>query len=282
MALHMLSRKLTAAACLIGRRLCKYRGRQFAEAIEASVDAFHRNLNNVDFDMARNGELRVLKLVSNLHPKLIFDVGANKGDWCRAASALLPLCDIHAFEIVPSTYAELVKNTKDLKNVIPNNFGLSDEDGSVPISLGGRDTLTATGCKIEGMLSHEVFYDRRIICKTRTASGYLTEKKVESVDFLKVDTEGMDLKVIRGFGDQIKNVRVVQFEYGIFDIASRDLLRDFCRHFKNNGFIVGKIFPRSVNFFEYHFNMENFHGSNYLAVRNEEKDLIKNLSKFGA
>jgi hypothetical protein len=99
---------------------------------------------------------------------------------------------------------------------------------------------------------------------------------------VKVDVEGMDFKVIKGFGDQIKNVRVVQFEYGIFNIASHDLLSDFCRHFKHNGFIVGKIFPNSVNFFEYHFNMENFHGSNYLAVRNEEKDLISNLSRFGA
>jgi FkbM family methyltransferase len=277
----MFSRALTRAASAMARRLCKYRGKPFAEAIARSIDAFHRRLNNVDFDMAHNGELRVLQIVSQFQPKVVFDVGANKGEWCRLVSTLCPSCMIHAFEIVPATYEELTRNTRDLQNVIANNIGLSSEEGAVSISL-GRDTATATACKIEGMQFHEEYYDRQIQCKTRKASDYLIEKAIESIDFVKIDVEGMDLKVVRGLGDQIRNVRVVQFEYGVFNIASHDLLSDFCRHFKNHGFIVGKIFPRSVNFFEYHWDMENFHGSNYLAVRNEETELIRRLARFGA
>jgi FkbM family methyltransferase len=238
-------------------------------------------LNNVDFDMARNGELRVMKIFSKYHPACIFDVGANKGDWCRMVSRLCPSCAIHAFEIVPATYMVLEKNTKDLQNIILNNVGLSSEEGVVSVSI-GRDPLIATGCKIADMQLHDEYYSQEIQCNARTAAAYLKEKAIESVDFLKIDVEGMEFKVIQGFADRIKNVRVVQFEYGIFNIASHDLLSDFCWYLKRNGFVVGKIFPKCVNFFEYHFNMENFHGSNYLAVRNEEKELIRDLSEFGA
>lgn len=53
----MLMRFLKKMTSHLGRRLCRYRGRRFADAVESQCDAFHRSLNNVDFDMQRNGEL---------------------------------------------------------------------------------------------------------------------------------------------------------------------------------------------------------------------------------
>ncbi len=110
----------------------------------------------------------------------------------------------------------------------------------------------------------------------------MNEQNIEYVDYVKIDVEGMDLQVIKGFEDLLRKVRVVQFEYGIFNISSHDLLADFCRYLNGNGFIVGKIFPKYVSFFEYDFHMENFHGSNYVAVSANEKELIERLQSYGA
>ena len=276
----MMSRILAKAARFAGRRLCRYRGRSFADTIERSVGILHRRLNNVHFNITLNGELRVLKATSEIAPKCIFDIGANQGGWTRLAAALYPSCKIHSFEIVPSTFEELIKNTPDLPNVTLNSFGLSNEEGTITISI-GDDTAICTGHPIEGYRHHEEYYTRQIQCVTRTASEYLREKDLQCVDFVKIDVEGMELKVIRGFGDQLKNVRAVQFEYGIFNIASHDLLCDICKYFRERGFVVGKIFPRYVDFFEYHFDMENFYGSNFLAVKDGEKKLIDKLSRYG-
>ncbi|MFH1387063.1 MAG: FkbM family methyltransferase [bacterium] len=277
----MFLKRLNKAIHLIANYICKYRGKPFADIFGGIVDKFHRNINNENFNIEQNGELRILKIMTHFSPKCVFDVGANVGEWSKTISRQYPKCVVHAFEIVSSTYNELVNNTKDLKNVITNNFGLSNEEGVIAISL-GRESSTATGCKIESMKFHDQYYNREIKCEIRKASDYLKERAIQVIDLLKIDVEGMDLKVIKGFGDQIKKVRVIQFEYGIFNIASHDLLYDYCRYFKQNGFIVGKIFPNYVYFFEYHFNMENFYGSNYLAVRNDEKEIIKKLSQFGA
>lgn len=233
------------------------------------------------FDMENNGELRVMKLLGVIDPRCVYDVGANRGEWSRLMADLYPSCQIHAFEILPSTYAELLLATESSPNIVANNFGLSEEEGSMSISYSDRDSTTATACKIEGMRFHEQYYTRKMQCMVRKASNYMAEKKITSIDFLKVDVEGMELKVIKGFGDKLGCVRVVQFEYGIFNISSHDLLYDLCKLLTESGFVVGKIFPKSVCFFEYHFDKENFRGSNYLAVRKEEKQLISVLSRYG-
>ena len=96
---------------------------------------------------------------------------------------------------------------------------------------------------------------------------------------MKVDTEGMDLRVIRGFGDMLDNVRIIQFEYAIFNISSHDLLADFCYFLTNKGFRVGKIFPQHVRFFNYNWQMENFYGGNFVAVKKDERILISKLKR---
>jgi len=272
----MFTKKLNKAVSYIGRYLCNFRGKRFAEEIERIVDLFHRGLNNVNFDIERNGELRVLMLFSKFKPTCFFDIGANKGSWSQMVSEMNPSSIIHAFEIVPSTYKELVENTKSLENIKPNGFGLSNKEETIPVFL-GKDSETATGHKIEGMSYHNQYYIREIYCKTRKACDYMNEQNIDFIDYVKIDVEGMELQVLQGFEDRIKDIRVIQFEYGIFNISSHALLADFCRFLREKGFVVGKIFPKHVKFFDYHFDMENFHGSNYLAVRNHETLLIERL-----
>lgn len=53
------------------------------------------------------------------------------------------------------------------------------------------------------------------------------------------------------------------------------------RYLNEKGFLIGKIYPRCVIFSDYHPRMENFYGSNYIAVRSEQKELIEALQKYG-
>jgi hypothetical protein len=41
-----------------------FRGKRFVDGIEQICDAFHQNLNNVNFNMEQNGELRVLTILA--------------------------------------------------------------------------------------------------------------------------------------------------------------------------------------------------------------------------
>ena len=269
----VLGKKLFGAAAKSGRALARYRGLPFADHAGQCAKAFQQGLDNVNFDMVQNGELRVLEIIAGMKPKCLFDVGANVGEWSQLASRLCPDAHIHAFEVVPSTFAELQSNTSALPAVCANPFGLSDAPGEITIHLGSGGSTDATACKIEGLASHDQLYVKEVRGEVRTGAHYLAKLGIDSIDFLKIDVEGMDLRVIKGFGDGIRKVRALQFEYGIFNISSHDLLADFCNHLTSHGFLVGKVFPRTVQFFEYDFAMENFHGSNFVAVRDDEPRL---------
>lgn len=264
-------RKLTAN---FARFLAKHRNKNWINKIYYHLDTFLRKSNNVNFNSKTNGEDRVLNILKRIEPAVIFDVGANVGDVSQLAHALYPNAEIHAFELVPKTFTELVKNTQHLSKIRPNNFGLSDESASVKMNVGAA-SVVATAFKIEGMKDHDDYYKEIIDCEVKKGADYLVENSIASIDFLKIDTEGNDFRVIKGFQEKLKDIKIIQFEYGIFNIQSKDLLKDFYTYLGNNGFLVGKIFPNHIDFSPYHFTMENFHGGNFLAINQQYEDIIK-------
>ena len=82
----------------------------------------------------------------------------------------------------------------------------------------------------------------------------------------------------KGFSEKLRSIKIIQFEYGIFNIASRDLLLDFFTVLSSEGFIIGKVYPSYVDFFDYHFSREDFGGNNYIAIQKSETELISLLS----
>ncbi len=264
-----------------GRFICRYRGTVFADWLASAMAAMAEQVENVNWDFEKNGERRVLEILKQITPRCAFDVGANRGDWCALAAEMYPSCKIHAFEIVPATFQILQKAAAGNPNIALNNFGLSNENATITLHFSDSDSSTATACPIKGMKFHDQYYTRKVQGEVKKAVDYVREKGVGTIDILKVDVEGMDLRVLKGFGDAISRVRVMQFEYGIFNIASHDLLSDFCDYLSGNGFAVGKIFPRHVAFFDYHFSHEKFCGGNYVAVRRDEEALIKALAAYG-
>src|SRR4051812_17456443 len=94
---------INRSALRVARSLRNKRGKVFANRIEKITDSFHRSINNVNFDINTNGELRVLKILAEQKPACIFDVGANIGEWSLLVSGLNKESIIHAFEIVPDT-----------------------------------------------------------------------------------------------------------------------------------------------------------------------------------
>ena len=103
---------------------------------------------------------------------------------------------------------------------------------------------------------------------------------ITHVDFLKLDVEGAENRVLQGFANALQDrlIDVIQFEYGRANIISKFLLYDFYVLFQKYGYKVGKIYPNYVDFREYSSDDENFLGPNYLAVREE---LVNHLGLAG-
>ncbi len=235
--------------------------------------------NNRSYDPARNGELRVLRVLGDGDVRCVFDVGANVGNWVTDAAEILPHATFHCFEIVPETAEELSRHTTLLgTRVHVNAVGLGEAPGTVPVSINPRfsEGATVTGLEHPG-LPLEVQPGELI-----TGETYCSEHDIGRIDLLKIDTEGLDFQVLRGFDAMLTRgaVDVVQFEYGLANIPVRTLLADFYDFLGERGFVIGKIWPHDVAFRDYDPRTdEDFRGPNYLAVRRDKTELIARLHR---
>ena len=55
--------------------------------------------------------------------------------------------------------------------------------------------------------------------------------KSKIIDYIKIDVEGHELDALEGFGDLIKKVRLIQFEFGGCNIDTRTYFQDFWYYF---------------------------------------------------
>ena len=54
----------------------------------------------------------------------------------------------------------------------------------------------------------------KLLLKIKKAQDYIVKHNIENIDFLKIDTEGFELSVLKGFGKYLRRVKLIQFEYG--------------------------------------------------------------------
>lgn len=223
------------------------------------------------FQLDTDGETRVLDCLISDRPRVLLDVGANVGEWSLAAAARFPRAVIHSFEPVASTHAMLAAAVDhELDRVFPHHLALGEESATLAITVPhpGSPLSSISDDHGPGELVTVVRGDE-----------WCAEQGIEHIDFLKIDTEGWDHHVLRGFERMLSEGRVdiVQFEYGKWAIESRFLLRDFYDTLEAHGKIVGKIYPAGVEFGPYDAKLEDFTGLNYIAVDRRLEEAVARL-----
>ncbi len=241
--------------------------------IDSICVEYHQIHENFNYDYDSNGERWLLQTLAGRNLlKYAFDVGANHGDWTALALKANPAAVVHCFEICPPTFQKLSANlSANKKNVFLNSFGLSDSPGEIKIKYcpGGDGGTTMFDVTVP--LTVEIL-DAMVVC----GKDYCIQRRIEKIDCLKLDVEGAEHLVLRGFGDMLQpaKIPVVQFEYGMANILTKFLLRDFHQFFEGRGYQVGKLLPESVRFRPYRFEDEDFRGPNYVAASQQIVPLL--------
>jgi FkbM family methyltransferase len=223
-------------------------------------------------DIATNGEAAMLR---RLGPSLstVLDVGANVGEW-TAAALDAGAAHVHAFEISPDTSAHLRARFAGNDRVSVNAVGLSDGPGTVTLHhFPEHPMLTTVTDYPHDAASVE------LQVPVRTGASYLEETGLTRVDLLKMDVEGAEPAVLRGFDDAFRRDAIgsVQFEYGRVSLLTRFLLADFYEFFVERGFALGRIETERVRWLTYSLDLETFSDSNFLAVHHSRRDLWERL-----
>lgn len=230
------------------------------------ADRYLRKFHNRDFHIETNGERWLMARMSEA--RVVFDVGANVGKWSKMCASFCPRAEVHAFEILPSTFAELAANVANNPRIKANAFGLSDQSGnSIATARPGQSDLTSLVADVRLMYGG-TFDD--VPVSTRTGDGYCAEHAISEIDLLKIDTEGAELAVLFGFKRMVegRKIRVIQFEYGLPNILCRTMVRDFYDLLKPFGYELGKLYPDWIDFRDWRPQDEDSwsRGPNFVAT----------------
>ena len=230
---------------------------------------------NLNYDPENNGEEFVLKVLSRFNFQCIFDVGASTGKWTLMAARYFPGAKIHCFEIAPETLMELKKSIQRNQQIVINEFGLLDQNQTINIKYypdeKGKSSIYD--------YPHQ-FKSESVQGKVMRGDSYIQDYRIDLVNFLKIDTEGSEYLVLKGFAQSLqeKKIEIIQFEYGKLNIIAGFLLYNFYELLSSYDYVVGKIYPNYVDFRDYDFKHEDFRGPNFLAVHKDREDIIKALN----
>jgi FkbM family methyltransferase len=261
-------------------RLASQKGGVFSRALFQAASIYTKAYKNHNYNMRTNGEFHVLDRLSAHQIKAVLDVGANAGDYTNACLSRFPGATVHAFEIVSSTYQRLKSNVSSSRARL-NCIGLSDREGEIVINYNPADDGSSSlhgGNRVHGGDW------QALVCSTTTGDKYIFDNAIAHVDLLKIDVEGAENLVLEGLTASFgrKKISAVQFEFGMVNVYSKFLLKDFWEFFSDHGFVLGPVMPRGVHFKDYAVRDEDFQGApNYLAVHRSQPELIAALRLGG-
>ena len=176
---------------------------------------------------------------------LAIDVGAHHGETIRFLVKNFKFKAIYAFEPNFESYKILKKKIDSIdKNIILINKGIGIRNEK-KILIESTDSTSATYCDFNRNSTYlkrkKLFFDFKVNKKQETQlinlSTFIKKNKLKKIDYLKIDTEGYELNVLKGLNKHIKNIRLIHFEHHYDDMYKKKYtFHDIHNHLSKNDF----------------------------------------------
>ena len=190
---------------------------------------------------------RRIKLMKHHGVNVLFDVGANTGQYARGMRNRGMGGRIVSFEPLSSAFAALESSARSDDAWVVMNCALGDRDGEGEINIAGNSQSSSL---LEMLPAH---LDRTPRAKTIGTESIkirrldsLMPELLKSADrpFLKVDAQGYERAVIAGAGARIADFVGVQLEVALVPLyAGETLLAPMILHMESLGFVLMSLEP---------------------------------------
>jgi FkbM family methyltransferase len=214
-------------------------------------DRIRRQFRRLGYSIYRSTSLPVgLDLVADVSRikdfasmRVVFDVGANVGDWTQDYLALAPMATFYCFEPSAGTFQALsrrigthprVRTVRTAAGSATTTTRLHKVGSSVQYSL---KAPTQGGEEVE---TEEV--------QVLTLDDFADAQRITHLDFLKVDTEGYDAEVLAG-ADRLLSRQMVDFVFVEVNFAQGDVTHT---HFDAIAAPLGRHGYQPIGFYDVH------------------------------
>jgi FkbM family methyltransferase len=130
--------------------------------------------------------------------RAVVDVGANKGDFSKLFLHHFPAAAIHAFEPVEATFSRLQQALSSEPRARVHPIAASNQTGTAVIRTFASSEKNTLVAGLTDSLRVDPAGEEKI--NTARLDEFLAETKLERIDFLKIDVEGFEMKVLESCG----------------------------------------------------------------------------------
>lgn len=170
----------------------------------------------------------------NFQPNIIYDIGAHEGHWTEDCKKIFQNASYFQFEADTDKFNFLQKH--------PSFFSLLGDNDGKEIDYFKIKTQFTTGNSIFRENSHhytqnENYYiEKRFMKKLDTI---VEENILPLPDFIKLDTQGSELLILKGSTKCMKDAKLILLEVSIHEYNKEaPLICDVLNFMKDNGFLM--------------------------------------------
>ncbi|MEL7508631.1 MAG: FkbM family methyltransferase [Cyanobacteria bacterium J06554_1] len=217
--------------------------------------AVKKTFHNVGLDLHRvnaNADLQLSKALTHFNIDIVFDVGANRGQFASSLYSFGYQGHIVCFEPLSDAYQALIKAA--LQNPhwkIHQRSAIGDFDGEVDINVASNSASSSVLPMLELHTRAEaksayVGTEKVPIARLDSiASDYLSP---DNRLFIKIDTQGFESQVLDGANDTLKKAKGLLCELSIVPLyEGQRLWLDMMQRIESEGFTLWAIHPGFVD-----------------------------------
>lgn len=189
-----------------------------------------------DFDIVRR-----MNLIKDYNINLLFDIGANAGQYAVQMREFGYRKKIISFEPLKSAFERLQKASLKDDNWLINNYGLGNKNiNSCMINVAGNSysssILNMLPSHLKCAPESKYIAQEEIEIKKLDSIFHSFHNKADRV-MLKIDTQGYEKNVIDGANESLKNIIIIQLEMSILPLYENEtLLSEMINYLTNRGF----------------------------------------------
>jgi FkbM family methyltransferase len=190
-------------------------------------------------------DIRVI--VGDAREPVVFDVGAHVGQSLYKMRNLFPNCRVHSFEPSPTAFAKLKSEWGETEGVVLNAVALGEREMVSAFNEfeGGGSPANSLLAINRGSPSivREAPLTEQIQVAVETVDRYCGANEIGRIDWLKVDAQGYDLRVLQGAQAMLSRgaIGVISVEVNLLPMYEGEgtlcQLIDFCAQF--GYFVIG-------------------------------------------
>src|SRR6266851_1056994 len=142
---------------------------------------------------------------SRSYRRIWIDVGAHEGELTFPFAAVDPKLLVYAFEPNLQAASRIMGR---LRNYVVLPIAVAEHDGSAELQLNAYEQssslLPPDAAGLESWVSEQSFnVVESVTVPTMRLDTFMNRAGIESVDFLKIDAQGLDLEVVKSAGDRL-------------------------------------------------------------------------------